>query len=220
MQMPRNTSFDVAIVGAGPAGAWAAYRLACAGARVVIIDGSHPREKPCGGGVSARALGLLKALPSDCLRSAVDVTTARFSASSLTAAIPLARLDAKTPALLIASRQELDGAILQAARDAGAEHVARRVVGFEPGEGGWSIATDTGRLSSSWLIGADGANSLVRRRVFRPFRRCDLSIASGYYVHGRSAHGHRHRVHRRAARLSLVFPAPRSPRDGDLRPSG
>jgi geranylgeranyl reductase family protein len=184
--MARKTLFDVAIVGAGPAGAWAAYRLARAGARVVIIDGSHPREKPCGGGISARALSLLRDLPPNHLRTAVDVTTARFSASSLTAVVPLARVDAQTPALMIASRQDFDGALLQAARDAGLEHLARRVVGFERSDIGWDIRTDTHRVSSSWLIGADGANSLVRRRVFEAFRRSDLSIASGYYVHGQS----------------------------------
>jgi flavin-dependent dehydrogenase len=36
-------------------------------------------------------------------------------------------------------------------------------------------------------VGADGPNSLVRRRVFRPFRREDLSIAAGYFVHGASS---------------------------------
>ena len=50
---------EIGIVGAGPAGAWAAYRLARAGARVAIIDGSHPREKPCGGGLTGRALDLI-----------------------------------------------------------------------------------------------------------------------------------------------------------------
>ena len=40
------------IVGGGPAGAWAAYTLARGGARVTIVDGSHPREKACGGGVT------------------------------------------------------------------------------------------------------------------------------------------------------------------------
>src|SRR3954470_5305173 len=48
--------FDVAIVGAGPAGAWCATRLAADGVRVALVDGSHPREKPCGGGVTGRAL--------------------------------------------------------------------------------------------------------------------------------------------------------------------
>jgi geranylgeranyl reductase family protein len=181
-----KTGFDVAIVGAGPAGAWAAWRLASRGARVAIIDGSHPREKPCGGGISARALGLLGQLPSNALWSAVHVTAARFAAGSIAADVPLSRVDARTPALTIASRREFDSALLQAAIDAGAEHLARRVVQIERHTGGWHVITDTNRVSSSWLIGADGANSLVRRRVFSAFRRADLSVASGYYVRGLS----------------------------------
>src|SRR5580765_5123927 len=67
---------DVAVVGAGPAGAWAAYALARHGARVTLIDPSHPREKPCGGGVTGRALALVAAavdidgLPARRIRSA------------------------------------------------------------------------------------------------------------------------------------------------------
>src|SRR5207302_3342964 len=44
---------DVAIVGAGPAGSTAAYHLATAGARVLLLDeATFPRDKPCGGGVT------------------------------------------------------------------------------------------------------------------------------------------------------------------------
>ena len=43
---------SVAVVGAGPAGAFCAERLARAGFAVTIFDPSHPREKPCGGGVT------------------------------------------------------------------------------------------------------------------------------------------------------------------------
>jgi len=50
-------SCDVLIVGAGPAGATAARTLALAGARVRMLDRARfPRNKPCGGAISMRAL--------------------------------------------------------------------------------------------------------------------------------------------------------------------
>jgi flavin-dependent dehydrogenase len=152
----------------------------------VVIDGSHPREKPCGGGISARALDLLRHLPAGWLQDPVDVQSARFSSGRVCADVPLARGAGDSPALVIASRQTFDAALLDAAIAAGAEHVARRVVSFDRCAGGWSIATDTNRLTSAWLVGADGANSLVRRRVLGSFPRADLSVASGYYVQGAS----------------------------------
>src|SRR5688500_13830636 len=49
--------FDVIIVGAGPAGSFAAERLAGAGVRVALFDGRPPDEpKACGGGVTSKAL--------------------------------------------------------------------------------------------------------------------------------------------------------------------
>ncbi|HXK08875.1 MAG TPA: FAD-dependent oxidoreductase, partial [Vicinamibacteria bacterium] len=50
---------EVAVVGAGPAGSLLAHHLARDGAAVTVFDASHPREKPCGGGVTSRALRLL-----------------------------------------------------------------------------------------------------------------------------------------------------------------
>ena len=37
------------------------------------------------------------------------------------------------------------------------------------------------------VLGADGANSLVRRKLAAPFRRAQLSIAAGFFAHGVSA---------------------------------
>jgi len=63
MYQKEMRAVDVAVVGAGPAGARAAWLLARGGARVTLFDPSFPpscpREKPCGGGVTGRALALV-----------------------------------------------------------------------------------------------------------------------------------------------------------------
>src|SRR5512133_353359 len=87
--MTPSPRFDVAIVGAGPAGSRAAWRLARAGARVIVFDGSHPREKPCGGGVTGRALRLVQEqLPGTRLAAAV-IARARFTCGPHRASVDL-----------------------------------------------------------------------------------------------------------------------------------
>src|SRR6185503_7384772 len=55
--------FDVAVIGAGPAGSAAAYFLARGGLRVALLDKSDfPRDKACGDGLTPRALKVLDAM--------------------------------------------------------------------------------------------------------------------------------------------------------------
>src|SRR5919204_1896716 len=120
---------DVAIVGAGPAGAWAAYNLARRGARVMVIDGSHPREKPCGGGVTGRALTLVSRRLPETSFDACVIRTARFvqSTADKCAAVSLARSEGAVPDLVVVSRDDFDRALLAAARNAGAAFLSARV---------------------------------------------------------------------------------------------
>src|SRR6476660_937458 len=106
-------TYDTAVVGAGPSGAWAAYCLARRGARVTIFDPSHPREKPCGGGVTGRALALVAdaikpyALPVSVIRTARFVDSRRGES----AVVPRDRgADATAAPLIVASRSTFDDA--------------------------------------------------------------------------------------------------------------
>jgi geranylgeranyl reductase family protein len=176
--------YDVAIVGAGPSGSWTATLLARRGARVVLIDPSHPREKPCGGGVTGRALAIVSDAISAERMPAVRIRSARFvdSRAKREADVPL---PADATALLVSSRADFDGLLLTAARQAGAQLVERRVRDVHHnGRSCEVVLADGQRVSAAFVVGADGANSLVRRKLSTPFRRDQLSIATGFFAHG------------------------------------
>ena len=177
-------TFDAAIVGGGPAGATAARLLARSGARVAIIDGSHPREKPCGGGITGRGLELAAEAIAGAGIHVVEAVSAAFETRGRAAAVQLPQRHNGQAALGIVSRRELDAALLLAARRAGAAHVNARATRIEARAGGWVVSTPSALVHADWLVGADGTNSLVRRSVARAFPRSELSIASGYFVRG------------------------------------
>jgi menaquinone-9 beta-reductase len=171
---------DVGVVGAGPAGAWAAYQLARAGARVTIFDGSHPREKPCGGGVTGRALSLIREALDGSRGHVTSIRTARFTsvADGRSAIVPL-----DDGALEVTDRRGFDRALLDAAIRAGATLVASRIVDITAAPS-IAVRTRDTTYAADFLIGADGANSLVRRRLGEPFTRSQLSIATGCFARG------------------------------------
>jgi geranylgeranyl reductase family protein len=178
---------DVIVVGAGPAGASAAWTLARAGARVTMVDPSHPREKPCGGGITGRALELVRDVIDVAALPAAVIDTARFAASSDDGgvAVPLeANGVSVESSLVVASRAEFDGHLLRSARRAGATLCEARVTDVSVESSGARVETSSGSLRAPFVIGADGTTSLVRRRLLQPFRRDQLSIATGYFVHG------------------------------------
>jgi geranylgeranyl reductase family protein len=176
---------DIAVIGAGPSGAWAAHLLAERGARVLLVDPSHPREKPCGGGVTGRALSLVAPALGGAL-PAVTVRTARFidSARGESAVVAL-RTGTAGDALVVSSRAAFDGLLLDAATKAGAELIASRATGIRPSATGFEVHTADARVHDvSFIVGADGANSLTRRQLGRAFNRAQLSVAAGFFAHG------------------------------------
>jgi geranylgeranyl diphosphate/geranylgeranyl-bacteriochlorophyllide a reductase len=167
----------VAVVGAGPAGALLGHDLARDGAAVTLFDASHPREKPCGGGLTAKALALLPPAPADDALPVRWVDACRFESGTgedveLRLGQPVA----------VGARREVDAWILRRAVEAGAVHVAERVVAVAA-DG--AIRTAAGRSESfDLVVGADGAGSLVRRTFLSPMPRARLTMAAGWFAPG------------------------------------
>jgi flavin-dependent dehydrogenase len=205
---PAMSTTDAAVVGAGPAGAWAAYSLARAGARVTIFDGSHPREKPCGGGLTGRTLALVREvldrgevrlvpITSVCFETetfgtrsrehpSISRTEARPDLPEVIATqfpLPAGSLPLDAP-LAVVSRAAFDSALLAAALEAGARLVPERVLDVSVGSGPPRIRTARRETVAGFLLGADGAASLVRRRLLGGFSRSQFSLATGYFAYG------------------------------------
>jgi geranylgeranyl reductase family protein len=153
------TAWDLAIVGAGPAGA--ATALGALGVdpmlRVVMLDRStFPRDKACGDGVAPQVVDLLhEAGMGDVMADRVAVSTLRLRRGDLDVDRPMAR-----PAWVV-PRAELDQRLVSAACEAGAVLRHDRVRRVRPGP---TTSLDD-RHEARVVVGADGAHSVVRRAL-------------------------------------------------------
>ncbi|HEU4568527.1 MAG TPA: FAD-dependent monooxygenase [Marmoricola sp.] len=156
--------FDVAVVGAGPAGAATALAVLRVRphARVALLDrAEHPRDKACGDGVAPQALDLLAAL------GAPDVAAGYRPVRALSLGQqegPSVRREMARAAYVV-PRQVLDARIAAAAVAAGAVPVRHRVRTVE--RRGGRVVLD-GTLAARVVVGADGAGSAVRRSLGLP----------------------------------------------------
>jgi flavin-dependent dehydrogenase len=168
--------FDVIVVGAGPAGSFAAERLARAGVSVALLDGRPPGEpKACGGGVTSKAL---KAWPH--LLEAVGRTIDELDMYSPSGKHLHMKLDEP---FAIYSRIAFDTFLRERAREAGAVVIPAKISGrgFKRDGDRWIVTTQSGtELTSKFLVGADGANSAIAKRLAGPLPPAEMEVAFGY----------------------------------------
>jgi geranylgeranyl reductase family protein len=156
---------DVLVVGAGPAGSTAARALARAGVRVRLLDrAAFPRNKPCGGGISARVLTRFPYLERELPRIATHGVSRLYLEGPDGDAVIV---ESDGPAALMVRRVEFDALLVAMAREAGAEVVAGAdVVNAAETRDRVVLTTRDGRcFDAPIVVAADGVHSVVARRL-------------------------------------------------------
>jgi geranylgeranyl reductase family protein len=166
----------IAIVGAGPAGAHLAHELSQAGATVTLFDPRAAWEKPCGGGVTSKALQEFPVLQS------ADAPKQMVAKLRLITAQARELTVTPSKAFAIYSRAELAKLTRQRAAEAGARFINERVEKSEFVNERWQLATASQTVTADFLVGADGASSVIRRRVSVKFADDDYAYALGWRV--------------------------------------
>ena len=164
--MPRAydgamSRYDVAVIGAGPAGSVTAIHLARAGANVLLLDkATFPRDKPCGGGLTGRALKRIPVDPAPVVERDVDRFELRLRYGS-----SFAR-EHDAPLIRMTQRRRLDAFLVEQAVAAGAElWEGARVEAIEQSESGVAARIGGDAVRAEVLVGADGANGIVARTL-------------------------------------------------------
>ncbi len=186
--MTSKVDFDVAIIGAGPAGSAATYYLAKGGMHVGLLDkADFPRDKTCGDGLTPRALkvleqmGVLQAVAKSAYT--VDSITMRLSEDT-TFSVDLSCLNGLPHSILIHPRLSFDDLLRKHAVQAGAEffpgakanHITRNA------DGTVYIHLD-GRepITCRLAIIATGANTKLLREVGLLHQPPPINLAARCY---------------------------------------
>jgi geranylgeranyl reductase family protein len=153
--------FDAIVVGAGPAGSVTAIHLARGGARVLLLDKARfPRDKPCGGGLTMRAVRELPVSPEPAVEHRVDRLGLRLRYGT--------RFErrGREPLILMTQRVRLDHYLVEQAAAEGVDvRDGVKVTDVAADERRVSLRVDGEPTEADVLVGADGANGTVRRTL-------------------------------------------------------
>jgi len=165
----------VAVLGGGPAGAFAAERLSSAGLKTVLIDEKLAWEKPCGGGITYKAYSQYPFLLE-------NSTPKKLVTDTYLSAPKAGRVKmALTRPLIVYSRFDFNNLLLKRADRAGAQLEKTRVQQLLRKGKGWALRTRTGTIDADFIVVATGARNPLRE-VGTAWTPEDAMYALGYYV--------------------------------------
>lgn len=155
MEASVSESYDLIVIGGGPAGTSAAITAARAGCCVLLVErGRFPRHKVCGEFVSAESLALLKWLlgdaDQDLLGNSIPLSESRLLLDGRSVRIPV------TPPAASIARHELDFALWNAAQHAGVITLQETSAGGIEGQQPFRVQTAAGEFHGRAVINASG----------------------------------------------------------------
>jgi flavin-dependent dehydrogenase len=166
---------EIAIVGGGPAGAMCGERLARAGFQVSIYDEHLAWEKPCGGGLTHKAIQAYPFLldgphPKKLIRSVELISSAGHRA----------HLALEDP-IVIYARTVLNGLLLDRAVVAGCQVHRSRVTQIDVATDRATLVANGTQSEADFVVIAAGARNALLPGT-RPLGRSDLEMTLGYFV--------------------------------------
>ncbi|MDM7995707.1 MAG: NAD(P)/FAD-dependent oxidoreductase [Acidobacteriota bacterium] len=164
----------IGIVGARVAGSYAGLLFSRLGHETILFDDAVEKEKPCGGGITAKGLRKMPwlrqaSLPHSKVAS-ICLSTPDGYSSTLKLEHPIR----------VYPRFSLDTLLRERAMQSGARLIPARVKRIHREKSAWAVETADGAIDVEFIVGADGANSLVRKTLLEPYSTADITLAIGY----------------------------------------
>jgi flavin-dependent dehydrogenase len=173
-----STKDEIAVIGGGPAGAFAASLLASGGKNVLLFEEKLAWEKPCGGGLTYRALREFPFLQETQVEHRTVTDCELISPSG-----ERARFRLRHP-LVIFSRQALNGLLLERAANEGVNIYKERVTRIERAGASWRLSTTARDHEVRTIVLASGARNPFRGQFAPPLAPSDFLVTAGYFVPG------------------------------------
>ena len=166
---------NIAIVGGGPSGSMCGEQLARAGHQVKIYDEHLAWEKPCGGGLTHKAIEAFPFLldnpyPKKLVYS-VDLIASNDQRATLGMDHPI----------VIYSRTVLNGLLLDRARHAGCNVERSHIVAVDTSAEKPRLCIEGEWHTCDFLVLAAGARNTLLPET-RPLQRDELEMTQGYFI--------------------------------------
>jgi flavin-dependent dehydrogenase len=181
-----KSQLPIAIVGGGPAGALAGTLLAADGRDVLVFDEKLAWEKPCGGGLTHKALQRFPFLANAGGEGNPVESNPVEHCELISPSGHRVRFHLRYP-IAIFSRLTLNQFLLERARCSGVELHQERVTRIARSGEDWQLVTNQQEYRASYLILAAGARNSFRSQFLSPISPSDLMVTAGYFIPGRTS---------------------------------